>query len=348
MKKVAYTLITSAVLACCAMLALPTRAHAQCQFTDYSLNQDGVSLDNGGYTDSNPPYVYINLQTNGQCANTPFTVSVTESDSLTLNSVFDNDVFGVDDQSVVAPSMSNFTLVLRAGDISCDEGENPECQYYVKINGNLFGLPPSVTSWSQIPVNKRWGYACDGPCSKGWQYITIVPYQAFYFTPACGNVVTGGVTYPQCCAGAQVDANGWGWDSTLQQSCYMPPVVTNTSNNTSTTGSTNTGSTTNDTVDAIVIQINNPLTGIDSVMQFIKKILDLAVTIGVPILAIFIMYSGFLFITARGDMSKIKDAKNTLLNAIIGGAILLGAWVIAQAIKNTVAEIVASISSFIG
>ena len=52
--------------------------------------------------------------------------------------------------------------------------------------------------------------------------------------------------------------------------------------------------------------------------------------------ALAIIYSGFLFVAARGNSEKLTKAKDTLLYTIIGAAILLGAWAIATMISSTV------------
>jgi hypothetical protein len=49
-----------------------------------------------------------------------------------------------------------------------------------------------------------------------------------------------------------------------------------------------------------------------------------------------IMYAGFKYVTARGDSTKIKEATTALTYAAIGAAVLLGAWVISQAIQGTI------------
>ncbi|MFT5280902.1 MAG: hypothetical protein ACI9AR_000343 [Flavobacteriaceae bacterium] len=82
----------------------------------------------------------------------------------------------------------------------------------------------------------------------------------------------------------------------------------------------------------------NPIK-IGSLQELLKKILDIVLTISIPIVAIFIIYSGFLFVTSRGDMEKLKTAKQALLYAVIGGAVVLGAWVISNAIAKTINEI---------
>lgn len=82
----------------------------------------------------------------------------------------------------------------------------------------------------------------------------------------------------------------------------------------------------------------NPLAkaGIQSIPDLIKTFLEGALKIGIPIIALAIIYSGFLFVKAQGKPEEINHAKDTLLYTLIGGAILLGAWAIAQMISATV------------
>ena len=89
------------------------------------------------------------------------------------------------------------------------------------------------------------------------------------------------------------------------------------------------------------ITLDNPLAGggIDNIPSLVEAILDIVLTIGVPIVAIAIIYSGFKFIAAQGNPEKLKEAKQTLLYVLIGAAILLAAWAIAQAVFSTVAAI---------
>lgn len=84
------------------------------------------------------------------------------------------------------------------------------------------------------------------------------------------------------------------------------------------------------------ILLENPLKNIDSIEELISIILNLVWKIGVWILAGFIIYTGFLFVSARGNPAKIKEAGEALKYTLIGGLILLGAWVIAEAIIGTV------------
>lgn len=81
--------------------------------------------------------------------------------------------------------------------------------------------------------------------------------------------------------------------------------------------------------------LTNPLKA-KTFSELVESIAKLAAEIGVPIAAIFIIYSGLLFVTARGNEEKLKSAKKTFMWAMIGAAILLGAWVIAKAISTTI------------
>ncbi len=85
-------------------------------------------------------------------------------------------------------------------------------------------------------------------------------------------------------------------------------------------------------------KIVNPLK-VDSLQCFISEALKLIVNIGAVICVFFIIYAGFLFVTAQGNQAKLTAAKNTFLYTIIGTAILLGAWVIALVISGTIGKI---------
>ena len=73
--------------------------------------------------------------------------------------------------------------------------------------------------------------------------------------------------------------------------------------------------------------------------SLIKTILEGVVKIGMPIIALAIIYAGFLFVAARGNTEKLTKAKDSLLYTLIGAALLLGAWTIAQLISDTVLQI---------
>lgn len=87
------------------------------------------------------------------------------------------------------------------------------------------------------------------------------------------------------------------------------------------------------------IKIENPFKS-NSIEGLLKAIVnDILIPIGSVVATIMVIYAGFLFVTARGNSTQIDKAKSALLYAVIGAAILLGAWVISEAISGTVDQL---------
>lgn len=87
-------------------------------------------------------------------------------------------------------------------------------------------------------------------------------------------------------------------------------------------------------------RLQNPLkSNIDTIPELVEAILDVVVLIGTPVAAIFIIYSGFLFVIARGDVERLNTAKRSLTWTLIGTAVLLGAWTLSQAISGTIQQV---------
>ena len=85
-------------------------------------------------------------------------------------------------------------------------------------------------------------------------------------------------------------------------------------------------------------KICNPLSGkgTDSIQGFIQVLLEGFLKVGIPIIALAIIYCGFLFVAARGNSEKLNKAKDAILYTLIGAAILLGSWAIARLLSETV------------
>ncbi len=94
-------------------------------------------------------------------------------------------------------------------------------------------------------------------------------------------------------------------------------------------------------VTGINFTIKNPIK-VNSIPELIKTILEAVIIIGVPIVALAIIYCGFLFVQARGNGEEIKKAKTALIYTIVGAMLLLGSWVLAQAIQSTVEDIIST------
>lgn len=83
------------------------------------------------------------------------------------------------------------------------------------------------------------------------------------------------------------------------------------------------------------VKIINPIKS-TTITELIKTILEGIIKIGMPIIVLAIIYCGFLFVSAQGKPESIEKAKSALLYTLIGAAILLGSWAIAQLITETV------------
>ncbi len=80
-------------------------------------------------------------------------------------------------------------------------------------------------------------------------------------------------------------------------------------------------------------QICNPLNA-NSFSEVVNKVKDLIIEIGSPIAIMFIIYSGFLFVAARGNEKKLEEAKETFKWTIIGTALIIGGAAIAAAVVD--------------
>ncbi|MDE2071159.1 MAG: hypothetical protein KGI70_00255 [Patescibacteria group bacterium] len=81
--------------------------------------------------------------------------------------------------------------------------------------------------------------------------------------------------------------------------------------------------------------IANPLNTL-SFCGLVKNVLGAVIAIGIPIAVIMLVYVGAQFVFAQGSQDGIKKARENLKYTVIGIAIFLSAWLIAQVIANTV------------
>jgi hypothetical protein len=131
--------------------------------------------------------------------------------------------------------------------------------------------------------------------------------------------------------------------SSVQNVTFAEDSTTGDGRNTSqTTGDgRNTSQTTGDdrnTVQPAVL--SNPLdSSISSIPAFFGVLVDIILVFAIPFIVFFIIYAGFLYVTAQGNPEKIQKAHAALLYALIGGMLILGANVLLDVITNTVTQI---------
>lgn len=85
---------------------------------------------------------------------------------------------------------------------------------------------------------------------------------------------------------------------------------------------------------AQTVEITNPLAA-DNVTEFLALIMDVITTLSVPVIALAIIISGFLFVTAGGNSEQIDKAKRSALYVAIGTGVILGAELIVTILENT-------------
>lgn len=84
--------------------------------------------------------------------------------------------------------------------------------------------------------------------------------------------------------------------------------------------------------------IPNPIPA-DNLLEFIALLVTSLRNVGLVVSVCFIIYSGFLFVTARGNDGQITKAKTNFFWTVIGVAILLGASVVVDIVTGAVGSI---------
>ncbi|MFW5853314.1 MAG: hypothetical protein ACOCU8_01605 [Patescibacteria group bacterium] len=83
------------------------------------------------------------------------------------------------------------------------------------------------------------------------------------------------------------------------------------------------------------VRINNPLTA-ESLVELIEAVLEGVVTLGAPVVALFIIISGVMLVMAQGNQEKITKAKTAIIWTLAGAGVVLGAFAIINLIQATV------------
>ncbi len=88
-------------------------------------------------------------------------------------------------------------------------------------------------------------------------------------------------------------------------------------------------------------KLEDPLnSNYSSIPNFISGALKVMVEIGLPVVALFLLIAGYKFAAAGGNPHKLEEAKENFVYVILGALLILGAWVLATLIGNTVTELV--------
>lgn len=340
------TFIFAALLVTSSVVFFGTReaeAQAPCQVVSATFRVNRTPTPNF-YLGSNKPFVYLDIGTQN-CVGETIQVSIVEiDDSLAEGNAVDDDVNGnlgnndyctnnssCMDNRILPVVTNDLTLALRAGEDECEWSDNNQtyhCRYYIETWDEVTGtgITDDGQEWTSGTTiasdGQGWTsgtqlfFNCDDECLDNWFYYGILEnFGASHpsdpdYDPGDGSGTTG-----------SGDGSG----------------TTGSDDGAGTTGGTDGGSGAQTVID---LGLQNPLAGtIDTLPQLLQKIVYIFMRIAVPLIAMAILYSGFLFVTAQGRDDQLKKAKATFTLAVIGGLVLLGAYLLAEAIRDALTTI---------
>lgn len=181
------------------------------------------------------------------------------------------------------------------------------------------------------------GALVNGVCGPAAQQSQLSKPSTDLCTSGTASAVTGNGPWNWMCNGVN---NG------SSQNCTTGTPTSGASNfNGSNTNPTTNNPATTSEESAMTLASNflqNPFKAIDSFPKLIKVVVNnIILPIAIPIIAIFIMYSGMLFVVNKkqGNVDGITRAKQTLKYTLIGAALVLGAFVIANALQSTLTSL---------
>lgn len=85
--------------------------------------------------------------------------------------------------------------------------------------------------------------------------------------------------------------------------------------------------------------IGNGTEGGTDLRTILMNVLDVVQTLMIMAATLYLLYAGFMFVTAKGDPTRLKTAQNALLWGLVGVALILTAEVLALGIGDTVKEV---------
>ena len=87
-----------------------------------------------------------------------------------------------------------------------------------------------------------------------------------------------------------------------------------------------------------ITRLDNPIK-FNSVSALITGVIDLVLTIAIPLLVVVFVWLGFRFIMAQGKETEITKVKKDLWYTIIGAGVVIGAKAISELLQATVSSL---------
>lgn len=314
------------------LLAEVKEVRAECQIVDARFRVVGANGQptpvsvSGWYRDDARPYVYVDVQTLG-CNGETIEFSLTESDNLNIiNFLLDDDVNG-------SQSNDNGLQLISGGEdpLSCLTS-NPTC-----IDNRPIPIAAAASENNFTVVLQAGEDECDQESDIDCNYYIRINDDS---VPSTASTFSQVSQLKYNCHGLACNED-WTWVDVinyLQNHPGDPALISNqTPVTTTSVGITN-----------VPVDIENPIGGSDmTIIDFIDKIIRFGITVGIPLVAIAIIYSGLLFVTARGAESQLSTAKTAFTYAVIGGALILGSWIFAKIIRDAIDSLAMIMNYFV-
>ena len=80
----------------------------------------------------------------------------------------------------------------------------------------------------------------------------------------------------------------------------------------------------------------NPFSGATSIPDLLYSIVNVVMVFAIPVIVFFVIFAGFTYVTAQGNPEKIRLASRSLMYALIGAVIIVGAAAITAIVQSTV------------
>jgi hypothetical protein len=87
---------------------------------------------------------------------------------------------------------------------------------------------------------------------------------------------------------------------------------------------------------AVVTSLDNPVSGVTSIGQLVDKVVKFIVNLSYFVIAFFLVLSGFKFVAARGNETKLTSAKQTFWYTIVGALLIIGAQTIIAIVESII------------
>jgi heme/copper-type cytochrome/quinol oxidase subunit 2 len=86
----------------------------------------------------------------------------------------------------------------------------------------------------------------------------------------------------------------------------------------------------------VTAQLQNPLgSAVPDIPSLITKVINVVISFAYIVVACFLIWSGFKFVTAQGNSKEIESAKSTFYWTIVGALIVMGAQTLSAMFKTT-------------